>query len=511
MARGPIPMTTTKPNYTELTRLQLQIYRFHHFGSMAWWDRSAMMPPKGNEARAAAMAELEAHIHGLQTDPRQIDLLAAADDEPLDDVERANVREIRREMRLATALPASLVQAQTIANARSEHAWRTQRKANDWQGFLPNLREVMRLAREEAQHLADATGLSRYEATMDRYEPGMTRVNLDHIFGEIKSWLPDLVAKVREKQRGEKVTEPVGPFPIAKQRELSLAVVKLLGFDFEAGRLDESAHPFNGGVPEDIRMTTRYDELDCTRSLMGTIHETGHARYEQNLPREWLGQPLGRARSSAIHESQSLSLEMQLARSRAFVGLLAPMLAEAYGNQPAFEPENLYRLFTRVKAENLIRVAADECTYPLHVILRYEIERPLIEGEIECEDIPAMWDEKMRSMLGLDTRGNYMDGCMQDVHWSEGLVGYFPTYTLGAMYAAQWFATIRRSAPDLDRRIAAGDPSPAFDWLRANVWSQGRRWETPGVARRASGETLDAGHFRRHLEVRYLAEIVAPA
>ena len=496
-------VTATKPAYTDLTRLQLRIYRFSHFASMASWDRAAMMPPKGNEARAAAQAELESHIHRLRTDPRQKELLAAAEDEPLDDFERANLREIRREWRLATALPASLVETQIVAGARCEHAWRTQRKANDWRGFLPNLREVVRLAREEAHLLADANAMPPYDAMVDRFEPGMTSAELDRLFGDLKAWLPAFVARVQERQAREKVIEPVGPFPVAKQREASLAVVKLLGFDFEAGRLDESAHPFNGGVPEDIRMTTRYDESDCTRSLMSTIHETGHARFEQNLPREWLGQPIGRARSYGIHESQSLSFEMQLARSRAFVGLLAPILAAAYGDQPAFEPENLYGLFTRVKTKNRIRVAADECTYPLHVILRYEIERPLVEGLIECEDIPALWDEKMKSLLNLDTRGDYRDGCMQDVHWSEGLIGYFPTYTLGAMYAAQWFATIRGRSPDLDRRVAAGDPSPAFDWIRANVWSQGRRWETPEFARRASGETLNPEHFRKHLETRY--------
>jgi carboxypeptidase Taq len=312
------------------------------------------------------------------------------------------------------------------------------------------------------------------------------------------------VTKAREKQRATPVIEPAGPFPPAKQREVSLAVVRLLGFDFEAGRLDESAHPFNGGVPEDIRMTTRYNEAGCIDSLMSTIHETGHASYEQNLPRDWLGQPLGRARSYGIHESQSLSFEMQLARSRAFVGLLAPMLAAAYGTQAAFEPENLHRLFTRMKADNRIRVAADECTYPLHVILRYEIERPLVEGEIEPEDIPALWDAKMQELLGLDTRGDFRDGPLQDVHWPEGLIGYFPCYTLGAMYAAQWFAALRRALPDLDARIAAGDLAPVFEWLDTNIWSQGSRWTTDELARRASGEPLNPAHFRAHLEARYL-------
>lgn len=498
-------ISASKPAYSELSRRQLRIYRFRHFASMGSWDRAAMMPPKGNEARAAAQAELEAHIHRLLTDSAQGQLLAAAEQEPLDGLERANLREIAREYRLATALPDALVEAQLVAGARCEHAWRTQRKANDWAGFLANLREVMRLAREEARLLAEATGVSRYEAMLDRYEPGMKVAELDRIFGDLKSWLPDLAAKAKEKQSREPLVEPAGPFPVARQRSLSLAVVELLGFDFDGGRLDESAHPFNGGVPEDIRMTTRYIDGSGIDSLMSTIHETGHARYEQNLPREWLGQPVGRARSSAIHESMSLAFEMQLARSRAFVGLLAPMLAKAYGGHPAFDPDNLHRLFTRVKGANLIRVAADECTYPLHVILRYEIERALIEGEIECEDIPGLWNAKMRDYLGLDTTGNFTNGCMQDVHWSEGLVGYFPTYTLGAMYAAQWFAAIRREHPDLDRRVAAGDTGPVFDWIRSNIWSQGRRWETAELARRASGAPLDPAHFRKHLETRYLS------
>lgn len=489
--------------YEELARLQLRLHRLNHLGSMVWWDRSTMMPPKGNDARAGAIAELESVIHGLRTDPRQEQLLQAAEGEPLDEVERANLTEMRREWLLANAVPQALIEKQVMANSRCELAWRTQRGANDWAGYLPNLEEVIALAREEARHLSDATGLSRYEALMERYEPGMRTGQLDRLFGELKQWLPGFVARVQEKQAREKVVAPVGPFPVEKQRQLSLAVMKLLGFDFDAGRLDESAHPFCGGVPEDVRITTRYDERDFTRCLMGTIHETGHARYNQNLPAKWLGQPLGYPRSAGIHESQSLSFEMQLARSRAFVGVLAPLLAQAFGPQPAFEAQNLHRLFTRVKP-GLIRVAADEATYPLHVILRYEIERPLIEGEIECKDIPALWDQKMSAYLGLDTRGNYKDGCMQDVHWGEGLVGYFPGYTLGAMYAAQWFAAMRRWTPELDQRIAAGDASPVFEWLEANIWSQGRRWSTAEIVRNATGEALNPDYFRAHLEARYL-------
>jgi carboxypeptidase Taq len=205
----------------------------------------------------------------------------------------------------------------------------------------------------------------------------------------------------------------------------------------------------------------------------------------------------------ALHESQSLSFEMQLGGHPAFAALLSPLVREAFGDAAAFEPDNLHRLITRVQP-GLIRVDADEVTYPAHVILRYEIERPLIEGEIEPEDIPALWDAKMMELLGLDTRGNYTDGPLQDVHWPAGLLGYFPCYSLGAMYAAQWFSAIRRERPDLDDRLAAGDLSPAFDWLRRNIWTQASRWTTDELAVRASGEPLNPAHFKAHLERRYL-------
>ncbi len=462
-----------------------------------------MMPTKGNDARAAAEAELQALMHRVRTDPQLADQLHTAESEVLSDNERANLREMRRDWRDANALPESLVEAKSLAGAKCEHAWRSQRAANDWKGFLENFREVVRLSREEAQLLADDSGLSRYDALMDRYEPGIRAADIDRIFGDVKQWLPQLIARVQAKQQSEPLVASVGPFPVATQRTMNLAVMKKLGFDFDAGRLDESAHPFSGGVPEDVRLTTRYREDDFVQSLMGTIHETGHARFEQNLPREWLGQAIGHARSYGIHESQSLSFEMQLARSREFAGLLAPMLNEHFGSQPAFEAGNLHRALTRVKP-GFIRVNADEVTYPAHIILRYEIERALIEGDIEPDDIPALWDEKMQTLLGLDTRGNYKDGCLQDVHWSDGSFGYFPSYTLGAMYAAQWFAAMRRATPDLDARIAVGDFAPVFGWLKANVWSQASRWETPELVCRASGEALNPAHFRAHLDTRYL-------
>lgn len=495
--------TPRTPAYDALCQRHQRIHRLSHLQSIASWDQSAFMPSRGAQARAEALAEMDGLLHQLGTDPALKQLLDEAAQEPLDDVQRASLREMRRVWRSANAVPQRLVEARSLANSHCEHQWRQQRPANDWAGYVENLRPVVRYAREEAQYLADDAGLSRYDALLDQFEPGMRSAEVDRVFGDLRQWLPGLIGQVMDRQARDSVIHPQGPFPAAAQRALGLDAMKLLGFDFEAGRLDESAHPFCGGVPEDVRMTTRYRDDSFLQSLTGTIHETGHGRYEQNLPREWLGLPVARARSMGLHESQSLSFEMQLAAHPGFAGLLQPLVERHLGPQRGFAADNLHKLMTRV-APGYIRVDADEVTYPAHVILRYEIERPLIEGEIEVEDIPALWDRKMQELLGLDTRGNYKDGCMQDVHWGCGLFGYFPCYTLGAMYAAQWFATMRRERPTLDEEIARGELAPVFDWLKDRIWSQGSRWETPELVRRASGEALAPAHFRRHLETRYL-------
>ena len=489
--------------YTQLDQTFTRLYRLRHLGAMAGWDQAAMMPPKGNGARAAALAELQGLIHQTLTDGALRDWLDAARDQAADAREAASVREMRREWEHANLLPAALVQARSLAGSRCEHAWRSQRQANDWNGFLVNLREVVALSRQEARLLADFRGCSPYDALLDKYEPGTRCQDIETIFNDIKTWLPGLVRQAMARQASQTVLQPRGPFPLEQQRALGLEVMALLGFDFEGGRLDISTHPFCGGVPEDVRITTRYREQDFVQSLMGVIHETGHARYEQGLPRDALHLPLGNARSMAIHESQSLSFEMQLARSPAFLALIAPLIARHFGAQPALASANLALLYTRVQP-GLIRVEADELSYPAHIILRFEIERALIDCEIEAEDIPALWDRKMQDYLGIDTRGNYRDGCMQDIHWTDGSFGYFPSYTLGAMYAAQYFASIRARHPDLDQRIADGDLAPVFDWLQHNIWSQASRWETAELVRRATGEALNPKHFRSHLERRYL-------
>jgi len=490
--------------YATLVASFTKHYRYQHLAQIVSWDQAAMMPSKGNDARSAAMAELAVLMHETLTAPALANALAQTKTTPpTDPVEVASVREMARQWTSANVLPASLVEAKSLASTRCEHAWRTQRKANDWKGFLENWKPMVACVRQEATLLAAATGLSRYDALVDRFEPGMTTAIIEPMFEDLKRWLPPLIQEVIAKQRTETVIEAVGPFSIDAQRALGLEIMKLLEFDFDGGRLDVSTHPFCGGVAEDVRITTRYRDDDFVQAMMGIVHETGHARYEQRLPREWVHLPLGQARSMGIHESQSLSFEMQLGRSRPFLSLIAPLVKKHLGNQPAFEVENLARIYTRVET-GLIRTEADELTYPMHVILRFEIERALVEGQIEPEDVPALWDEKMQRYLGRDTRGDYANGCLQDIHWTDGAFGYFPSYTLGAMYAAQYFAALRTQTPDLDARIAKGDLAPIFTWLDHNIWSQASRWETPELVLRATGAPLSATHFEKHLRARYL-------
>ncbi|RKR07568.1 carboxypeptidase Taq [Kushneria sinocarnis] len=488
--------------YQQLTDLFQRLSRYEHLGAMAGWDQLTMMPEGGSEARAEAMAELEVLMHHTLTAPEVGEWLAQAATESLDDTQHANLREMQRAWHDAVVLPERLVEARSLAGARCEQAWRRQRPENDWAGFAANLREVVSLSREEAAIRAEATGTGRYEALLNKFEPGLGVAELDRLFDDLRGWLPELLTRVVERQRAHPVRTPEGPFDREAQRRLGVATMTRLGFDFDHGRLDVSLHPFCGGVPEDVRLTTRYREDECLGALMGIIHETGHARYEQNLPQAWRGQPLGRARSMGVHESQSLTFEMQLGRSEAFLRQLAPQLVEHFGARAGFEADNLVRLAQHVEP-GLIRVDADEVSYPAHILLRYEIERSLIEGAIEVDDIPALWDEKMQHYLGLDTRGNYRDGPMQDIHWTDGAFGYFPTYSLGAMLAAQLMAAARRAQPGLDEQIAAGDPGGLFDWLKTHVWQQGSRFDTPELIRRATGEPLDAGYYRRHLEARY--------
>jgi carboxypeptidase Taq len=477
------------------------------------WDSATMMPAGGATTRAEQLATLSLLAHQQLTAAEIGDLLAEADSASgtLDPWQRGNLREMRRRRSHATAMPAELVDALSRVSSECETAWRRARPANDFTAVLPLLDEMLRVQREVAAAKAEGLGVSPYEALLDRYEPGASVATIDRLFDEISDFLPDLIETVLTRQAAQpSLAEPPGPFAIAAQRRAAVRLMEAVGFDFAHGRLDVSAHPFCSGAPEDVRITTRYDESDFTKALMGVLHETGHALYKRNLPAQWRLQPVGAARGMAIHESQSLLLEMQACRSPAFTRFAAPILREVFnGVGQGWEAEALHRRQIRV-SRGLIRVEADEVTYPVHVILRHRLEQAMIVGDLIPRDLPGAWAEGMRALLGV-APDNDRDGCLQDIHWYDGSWGYFPTYTLGALIAAQLFDTARCTIPDLMSAIAGGNFAPLFAWLGERVHSQASLWSTAELVERATGRPLGTASFERHLRDRYLGGRNEPA
>lgn len=492
--------------YEQLMAHYRKVADLRHVYSITAWDEAAMMPSGGGQARGDALASLGVVIHEMVVSGQVGDWLDACSNLDLDKWQQANLREIGREYEEMSCLPSSFVHAQSVARSASEQAWRIHRAANDWTAMQPMLEQVVTRAREEAAIRAGETGLGRYDSLLETFEPGMRSATLDELFSSLKTELPDMLDAAITRQREKPLLTLGDRFSTDRQRVLGLRVMNLLGFDFEHGRLDVSHHPFCGGVQQDVRITTRYRSDNFVESLMAVIHETGHALYEQGRPVAWAGQPVSRARSAGVHESQSLLMEMQIGRSEAFLAFLAPVIREVFeaeDSDPAWSADNLHRLYTHV-GRSLIRVDADELTYPLHIVLRYEIERALIEGDIEVVHIPDLWADKMDRYLGLDTRGNYEDGCLQDVHWAASLFGYFPTYSLGAMMAAQIFAALKRALPDADEQVRRGEFSTLVGWLRENVHGLGSLLETNELLTRATGETLNPDYYLDHLRKRYI-------
>ncbi len=470
------------------------------------WDLATMMPPGAADGRSDQVAALKAVRHGMLTAPEMGDLIAAATAETgLDRWQTANLREIKRKWAHATALDEALVTALSKAVSACEMAWRQARADADFATARPHLERLLGLIREVAAAKADALGLGAYDALLDEFEPGGRADEIDAVFRDLGDFLPGFLGQVLERQAAAPPARvPRGPFPIDRQRALAVRLMEVIGFDFDYGRLDVSHHPFCGGTVDDVRITTRYDEDDFTSGLMGVLHETGHALYERGLPREWRGCPVGEALSTSIHESQSLLLEMQVCRSRGFLGFAAPVMQEAFdGDGPAWDADNLYRHYTRV-TPGYIRVDADEVTYPAHVILRYRLEKAMIAGDLMPADLPGAWNEGMEDLLGL-TPPSDAEGCLQDVHWYDGAWGYFPTYTLGAMAAAQIFDAARRADPAIEPGITAGDFRPLFTWLGAAVHSKGALLSSRELLTEATGRPLDPEIFKTHLERRYLA------
>ncbi len=475
-------------------------------GSVLHWDASAVMPSGGAPARGDQLAVLAGIGHEMLTDASVADDLAEAEaDPPRDEWEATNLRLMRHDHTRATALPPDLVEAQARANTACEQVWRDARRASDFDRVSPYLVEVVSLTRQAASALGPALDLSPYDALMDGFQPGITAADLTPVFDRYEAFMRDALPKAEERQARLGQPAPLeGVFPADRQEGLCRHLAARAGLEPEHFRLDRSAHPFCGGTRTDVRIATRYDEQDPSTAVMGVLHETGHALYERGLPASYARQPVGDSAGMAVHESQSLIVEMQTCRSDEFLSWLGPELYGAFGGDEApYTAENLARLWRRVE-RGFIRVDADEMTYPAHVILRFRLEQALIAGDLQVADLPGAWRDGMQALLGIVPPDD-ANGCLQDIHWYDGAFGYFPSYTLGAMAAAQLMASARREVEDLDPALARGDLGPLVAWLRLRVHGQGRRLGFNALLEAATGKPLDPSDFEAHLTRRYLA------
>jgi carboxypeptidase Taq len=490
--------------YTDLERRFRRIELVRQAEGLLHWDQSVWMPPGGAGARGAQLAELKVISHEAITDPALETLLDEVDPARLNQWQNANIREMRRIWAGANAVPSELVAAHSKACTSCETIWRDARADSDFSAILPTFKEVLRLTREIGEAKAAFLDVALYDALLGQYAPGMRIDEIIPVFEDYAAFLPDFLEQVLARQASQpKSVAPEGPFPVSTQRTIMRRLAETVGLDFNSARLDESLHPFSAGVPEDSRITTRYDEANFGDAMMAVLHETGHAMYERGRPAEWREQPVGRARGMVIHESQSLLVEMQVCRSRAFIGWVAPVLKQAFsGNGPAWEADNLYRRSIHVEP-SFIRVDADEVTYPAHVILRTRLERAMLDGDLKPDDLPGAWNEGMVDLLGISPPEDRL-GCLQDIHWYDGAWGYFPTYTLGALAAAQVYRAATDSDTRIEPAIAAGDFSPLMAWLGEHIHGQGCLYSADDLIERATGRTLGPSAFKDHLKKRYL-------
>ncbi|MDX1738699.1 MAG: carboxypeptidase M32, partial [Alphaproteobacteria bacterium] len=414
-------MTQHTP-YEELEKRFRDIALIGEAASVLHWDLSVVMPKGGAEARGEQMAALHVLKHNMLIDPTIETLLAAAEEtqSSLNDWQKANIREMKRDYVHATAVPSDLVEAHSKACSSCESVWRIAKEDSDFDAVLPNLQHVLDLTKEMGQAKSEKLSVNLYDALLDQFEPDGRAADIEPIFNDYAAFLPEFLGQVIEKQNSDADLPPLrGKYEASKQRDLTHKFAQTVGFDFDAGRLDESAHPFSTGHRGDQRITVRYEDDEFAQGLMAVLHECGHAMYEKQLPTDWALQPVGQSRGMAIHESQSLVVEMQACRSREFYDFAAPIIQKLFlednpNNASAYSAENLHRHAIHVKPD-FIRVDADEVTYPAHVILRFRLEKALLEGHMSLKDLPAAWNDGMQDLLGI-TPPNHALGCMQDIH-----------------------------------------------------------------------------------------------
>ena len=492
-------------NYLLLEKEIEEINQISNVVDILSWDIAVNMPIGSAESRTNEMSLLSSIIHSRLKSNKINDLINAADAEisQLNIWQIANLREIKRKTRYISCISDNLQKQYISAATKSELVWREARKDNDFNKLKPYLREVLGCVQELSEAKASLLNCTKYDALLDEYDPARKTEDLKQIFASLKTVLPDLIKQVVDKQKVETVL-PISDVPIEQQKLIGRRIMEIMGFDFTRGRIDDSTHPFCGGTTFDIRITNRYKTGDFISGIMGVVHETGHALYEQNLPANYKNQLVGKAKGMAIHESQSLLMEMQIGRSKEFCEFLSKLLNNEFGFKgEEYSADNLYKLNTRVKP-SLIRVDADEVTYPMHVTLRFEIEELLINQELTLDDIPDFWNKKMQEYLGVLPNTN-SEGCLQDIHWPSGWFGYFPAYTCGAIIASMLMKAARESVANIETDITYGNFNSINEFLNNRVRNYGSLKTPDDLIKEATGENkINPEIFLNYLKQKYL-------
>ncbi len=500
MSVSPKPTTVVTEPMAKLLSRWADIAAINQAGAVLGWDQETKMPSKGQPSRGRSLAVLAGLAHDKLTDPALADVIASAGAvaEP-ESVDAAQVREARRTVERATAVPGHLARAKAEATSTALVSWQAARAADDFSLFASDLARVVALTFEEADAYVDAgIAATRYDAMLDEFEPGTTEAQLVPLLGALRTELAPLVQAAADGPRAIDESPCIGHFPGEAQEAFGRMVATQMGYDFDAGRLDESAHPFTTSFgPHDVRITWRWQSNDFRPGLFGVMHEAGHALYEQGLPVAWDGTPIGGAVSLGVHESQSRLWENQVGRSRAFWDWALPHFVEHF---PAAAGTTVDQLFPALHTvtPSLVRVEADEATYNLHVVARFEIERALFAGEVAVADLPERWAATYEELLGVRPP-SAADGVLQDIHWSMGAFGYFPTYTLGNLLSAQLFEAAGRHLGSIDDLLRAGELVELLGWLRTNVHASASRWSAPELIERATGAPLSSEPFLRYL------------
>jgi len=501
-------MARSEDRYTELVTLLQQAELLGSCVSLLSWDEQTYLPPGGAEHRSNQLALLAGLAHDRRTAPRIGELLAELGDSGAlgdpDGDRAANVREARRSYDRATKLPKRLVEELSRTTSLAQQAWVTAKKDADFPAFRPWLEKVIALKREEAAAIGSATGVP-YDALLDDYEPAMTSKDIAAVFGPLRDALVPLVAAIQQAPRKPNLEIVERHYPKTAQRVFAEAAARRIGFDFERGRLDESAHPFcSGQGPGDCRLTTRFHDHHFNSAFFGVLHEAGHGLYEQGLRDDMFGLGIGQACSLGIHESQSRMWENFVGRSRAFWEFFYPQAQQAFPAALGSTSLDDFHFAINDVRPSFIRVEADEVTYNLHIMLRFELEQRLLSGDLQPADAPTAWNETFQKFFGL-TPPDDAHGCLQDIHWSGGLVGYFPTYALGNMYAAQFFEQARSDLGDLDALFARGEFRPLKTWLNEKIHVHGKRYPAARLVQVVTGKALSHEPLMRHLQGKFAA------